>query len=158
MIYIDSWSDLQPYGVQALTGEACRVGYRLLADLTPEAARTFRDLYGLALDAFRGNWNGGSGACASVMLPPGCFADVAAWCLLLQARCPRVGIVYGADTYSGFSVFGQGDDSAAEIQLFDSRVETQRETLKRHVRILRLATDQPGEGTRCTHQMSGRTE
>src|SRR6185437_12156064 len=87
MIAIHNLDDLKQFGIRALTGEACRVGTRILCDLTKEAEEIVCDLLGincvrnLPSTTFSASWNG-SGATGSFMLPHGLFHDLAVWCLI----------------------------------------------------------------------------
>ena len=44
------WRDLAEYGIEVLTGEACRIGARYLCDLDERGARIVRSLMGLLGD------------------------------------------------------------------------------------------------------------
>jgi hypothetical protein len=90
MIYrLHDWHDLRPFGIDVLTGEACRVGTRILCDLTPEGRRIVADLLGVPdhPDGFGVSWNGGK-ADSSILLPRDLWHDLAVWCLL--SRCVEV--------------------------------------------------------------------
>ena len=69
MIYrIRDWNDMRQFGFDALTGESCRLGTRLLFDISPQAQKVLLDFWGLSHDAqektgtgkhaaFRESWN-----------------------------------------------------------------------------------------------------
>jgi hypothetical protein len=88
MIYrLHDWHDLRQFGVEALTGEACRVGTRILCDLTPAGAGIVCDLLGISEGTLADSWNSGK-AVSSIMLPYSLWHDLAVWCLL--SRCVEV--------------------------------------------------------------------
>jgi hypothetical protein len=88
LIYrLHDWHDLRQFGIEALTGEACRVGVRVLCDLTPIGAQIVSDLLGVPEGSFPDAWNGGK-AVSSVLLPRDLWHDLAVWCLL--SRCLEV--------------------------------------------------------------------
>jgi hypothetical protein len=90
LIYrLHDWQDLRQFGIDVLTGEACRVGTRILCDVTDDGMDVVCDLLGLPKSsaAFEPSWNGGK-AVASVMLPRSLWHDLAVWCLL--RRCAEV--------------------------------------------------------------------
>jgi len=72
---INSLRDLESFGIRSLTGEADRLGYRMLCDLTLEGVSIVAETYGLKADAFQPNWN--SGAIASCLLSYGAWRDIA---------------------------------------------------------------------------------
>lgn len=65
---IASWDHLRPFGINALTGEACSVMYRLLCDITEDGKRVIEKCLSCELRPPE-NWN--SGAVGSIMLTPG---------------------------------------------------------------------------------------
>jgi hypothetical protein len=88
MIYrLHDWHDLHPFGIEVLTGEACRVGTRLLSDLTPAGSQIVCDLLGISEGSLADAWNGGK-AVSSILLPRSLWHDLAVWCLL--SRCVEV--------------------------------------------------------------------
>ena len=87
---IHTWSDLSKFGINPLTGEACKYGQRLLCDLSEDGVALVRDLFGLPAvvsdvrDQFPINWNsmvGDKPAIASIMLPRGMFGDICRFAL-----------------------------------------------------------------------------
>ena len=161
MITIHTLRDLEQFGIRALTGEACRVGTRILCDLTFEAEKIVCDLLGInyvsynKYATFPPSWNG-NGASGSFMLPHGLFHDLAVWCLIHKG-CREIMVVRpgAGDGYTwGTEVIGleHGDDAGQWEELRELYV-----SLGKSPRIIKINTNQPGEGTRCTHQMSGRT-
>jgi hypothetical protein len=45
---INCWDDLRPFGIDALTGEACGLSYHLLCDVTQKGKRTIEKALGAA--------------------------------------------------------------------------------------------------------------
>src|SRR5690348_15044203 len=82
--------ELRAFGISPLTGEACRVGARILSDVTEQGRKTVLDLLGLPPDTKLAEaWN--SGGVGSVMIPYDLFPQLRVWCLLLDGA--RVVIV-----------------------------------------------------------------
>lgn len=83
---LQSTRDLQDFGINPLTGEACKFGMRVLCDLTEKG----RDLVctflgGQMIDGFPENWNtqvGNERAVSSVMLTHRTLADLMVFSLL----------------------------------------------------------------------------
>ena len=55
---VSCWDEIRPWGIDALTGEACSLGYRLLCDLTARGRATVERCLGVKIQSE--NWNGGS--------------------------------------------------------------------------------------------------
>jgi hypothetical protein len=142
--------DLENYGINLLTGEACRVGRRVLTDLTERGRRIVADMLGLGDQrGFAENWNsrvGDSPAVASVMLPYSMIRDLMTWCLIHDG-CTA--IIETDDEY----VYGREDSDGTE---WDELVEHCRKYHK-WVRVITLRSG-PSRGTRMVHAMSGRIE
>lgn len=107
---VSCWRDLEPYGIEALTGEACGLSYRILFDLTATGKKTVEKCLGITLTSEP--WNHGRDQdphVASVMLstemlvPLGIFA-------LLDGGCS---IVWFLDdrTLIGFEPNDKSDDA-----------------------------------------------
>jgi hypothetical protein len=157
MISLHNLNDLEQFGIRALTGEACRVGRRILCDVTDQGRKIICDMLGIYNNehVFSESWNG-RGASGSFMLPYGLFPDLAVWCLI-HKPCPEIMLVYpgSGDGYSwGPEVIGRepGDNREQWLEL-----KEMYDRLGKNPRIITIHTNQPGDGTRCTHQMSGRT-
>jgi hypothetical protein len=134
---IRNWNDLEPYGIDALTGEACAYSYRLLCDVTAAGARLIQDCFGVPGDPWPLNapWN--SRGSASIMLPHSMFQPLAVFALI-KAGCPLILVMEDG-------VYGQEEgDNPNDVNFF---IQTGK--LIRQVR-------NPGF-SRHTHAMSGRT-
>ena len=55
---VSCWDEIRPCGIDALTGEACSLGYRLLCDLTARGRAIVERCLGVKIQSE--NWNGGS--------------------------------------------------------------------------------------------------
>lgn len=136
MKHIRNWNDLEPYGIDALTGESCAYGYRLLCDVTKAGAELIRDCFGMPdVPQLASPWN--SRGIASIMLPHEMFQPLAVFALINE-RCPLILVMEDG-------VYGQEpDDNLEHFNWF-----IQSGTLIRQVR-------NPGF-SRHEHAMSGRT-
>ena len=89
---ISSWDHLRPYGIVALTGEACSLMYRILCDLTAKGKQTVERCFGVQIQSE--NWNSGSADdphVASIMLSEETIMPLAVFALL-DAGCREVWI------------------------------------------------------------------
>ena len=69
---VSHWDALEPFGITALTGEACSLGYRLLCNITATGKRIVERCLGVEIQSQ--NWNHGSDDdphVASIMLTRG---------------------------------------------------------------------------------------
>lgn len=160
MISLHNCEDLNQFGIRPLTGEACRVGRRILCDLTDDGRKIVADLLGIENNqhVFAGPWNG-RGATASFMLPYTLLMDLFVWCLIHKG-CIDIAVIHPGEA-RGLSWVGEviGLERGASPQdweLWNSNLEFMKE-IGKSVRRICVHTNQPGEGTRCTHAMSGRT-
>lgn len=142
--------DLERYGINPLTGEACRVGRRILTDLSARGICVVGDLLGIDHRQFPENWNSkvnGEPAVASFMLPYSMIRDLMVWCLI-QDGCTA--IIETDEDY----IYGR--EESDDPQQWDELVAHCRK-YRRHVRTITLK-DGPSLGTRMVHAMSGRAE
>ena len=92
-----------------------------------------------------------------MMLPYSLFRDLAVWCLLVgKYKCEEVYVVTGHE--------GEGYRATNEVAgLCDCTREEWEEHIAFYksvgilVKRIRVRTEHPGDGTRCTHQFTGRT-
>ena len=147
-------NDLRPYGLDVLTGEACRVmgSGRILCDADEPMQKTICDLLGLCWSPglFYEAYNHG-GPWRSFMLPSSIHTELMAW-TLLNNGCSKVMIVTSTETQQcgGVHGFQPGDDP----KQWDRLLESFR-AFGATIRVLSYM-DHPGEGTRNRHAMSGR--
>jgi hypothetical protein len=138
---ISGWRDLEPFGIDALTGEACGLMYRLLCDVTEPGRRIIETCLGCRITPAE-PWNRGtdeSPHIGSVMLsldfllPLGVFA-------LLENGCRTVWLMEDR-TLLGF----EPDDSPESVP---GDLQTRR--------IVRTFSYGGTAGDRNVHAMSGR--
>ena len=89
---ISSWNDLQQFGIIALTGESCGLGYRLLCDVTQRGSRIIARMLGLNELPLPENWNHGDDNdphVGSIMLAPPMLVSVGIFALL-ESGCSEV--------------------------------------------------------------------
>jgi len=160
---IGSWQDLERFGIDALTGEACGYAMRVLCDVTAQGkALIERFLGGSIVIKPESQWNGGTRVdphVGSVLLPYSIFTDLAAFCLLQRAPADEYVVTmynHGACTMDAerYAMYAQldarRDADPAEVRN-DNRDN-------RHITRVWRRSNQPGTGDRNTHMMSGRVE
>lgn len=101
---VSCWDHLRPFGIDALTGEACSLMYRLLCDITEDGKRIIEKCLSCELKPPE-NWN--SGAIGCIMLTPEMLVPIAVFALL-EAGCREVYVVDG-------TVVGIDADDTAEV-------------------------------------------
>ena len=142
--------DLERYGINLLTGEACRVGRRILTDLSARGVCIVSDMLGIDHQQFRENWNsrvGGEPAVASFMLPNSMIRELMVWCLIKDG-CTA--IIETDEDY----IYGREDSDDPEK--WEELVDHCRK-YRKHIRTITLK-DGPSRGNRMVHAMSGRAE
>lgn len=79
MIHITCFADLARFGIQPLSGEADKLGFRILCDLTDNGCDVVRECFGLrdGIELFEDNWNHNEGAIGSCMIPKACIEPLA---------------------------------------------------------------------------------
>lgn len=134
---IACWDDLRAYGINALTGEACSLMYRLLCDITDEGKRVIEKCLSCELKP-PDNWN--SGAVGSIMLTPEMLMPIAVFALL-ENGCREVYVVERA-------VVGMEADDTEEVVARFRRCYGDR--------VGRRFAYHGAYGDRNEHQMTGR--
>ena len=142
---VTSWDDLRPFGIDALTGEACGLGYRLLCDVTAKGKAIVEKCLGTPALALFEQWNAGSKDdphVGSIMLVPEMFTPLAVFAVLesgyRECWVTRNGGVYAIDP----------DDP-------EDAIEAVRRWLG--VEGMRRFSYRGTAGDRNVHVMSGRT-
>jgi hypothetical protein len=136
---IARWSDLESFGIDPLTAEACSLGMRILCDLTAQGRRVIERCLGVEIRSE--NWNSGSKDdphVASVMLVAEMLQPLAVFALL-ESGCREVWIT---------------DRAAFGIEPEDT--EEQVDMMKRCHKPSRRFAYQGAFQDRNQHQMSGR--
>jgi hypothetical protein len=144
---VGCWNDLQPFGVEALTGEACSLSYRILFDVTEKGRKLIGKCFGIPDMKLGEAWNRGTAEAphvGSIMLsqemlvPLGIFA-------LLENGCREVYILNG--TVVGLEPGDPADTLTTMCRVL--KTECSR----------RFSYGGPGAvGDRNVHQMSGRID
>jgi hypothetical protein len=139
--------DLEPFGIQMLTGEACAFSMRLLCDINQKGLDLIQEYLGTGEIEVNSQWkNGDIGGCGerigSMMLPHSVL-----WDLLVFAHLKQ-----------GFTVVRCRHDILVLDD--DDKAHWKREDLSSVYDVVRYydAIGGPRVGTRMVHQMSGRSE
>lgn len=156
-IQIHNWAGLQQFGINPLTGEACKYSMRLLCDLNEDGLALLRDFLGLqtfisgihddANPQFPPNWNSqvnGKPALASIMLARGIYNDLCHFALF------RAGVVWAVRTPAG-DWMGYSEEDVVHYSLTREKLQV-REDWTVH------ANPAPRDsGSRNQHAFTGRT-
>jgi hypothetical protein len=141
---INGWRDLEAYGLDVLTGEACGVCYRLLLDVTAKGRDIIRHCLDLPELKLSEPWNSGtkeSPHIGSIMLAPELFVPISVFALL-DNGCKEVWL------FKNSSLLGiEPTDDPTQVE------HAKLAYLDNTVRYFRYGGD---AGSRNTHQMSGR--
>ena len=138
---VSCWDHLRPYGIDALTGEACSLGYRLLCDLTARGRAIVERCLGVKIQSE--NWNGGpkdDPHVASIMITPDMIVPLAVFALL-ESGCHEVWVT---------------DRIAIGIDPDDSEHDVER--MKRVYKPVRRFAYHGPFRDRNQHQMSARVQ
>lgn len=151
MITLRRWSDLEKYGIEVLTGEACAYGYRLLCDVTTDGEALIKEALGVPNITLAPAWN--SKGIGSVMLSRAMFETLAIFACW-KANCKQVFVMYD-DSVCGV----EADDKDEDVQSFVTFSQGRYcEECHRYGAGggINLTYRNPGY-SRNVHQMSGRT-
>lgn len=80
--WINSWRDLERFGIRYLTGERCRLGRRILCDVTEEGAALLKQVLDVPELTLMKPWN--SGAIGAFMCPTRILQDLALFGLIRE--------------------------------------------------------------------------
>ena len=155
MKQFSSWTDLEPYGIDMLTGESCAYGYRVLCDLTEDGIELVANCLGIQnLEAFKLSlpeaWN--TKGIRSIMLSPGMFQNLSVFACF-DSNCSHAYIMYSG------SVIGveQGDQKYMDGWI-NGHQASYCEACDRYGKGGGIQHRYANPGfSRNTHQMSGRT-
>jgi len=145
---VHTWSDLQQFGINCLTGESCAYGMRLLCDLNEDGRKLVADYHGTNIHSFRSNWNStvdGKPAVASVMLHRDSLQQIAIFAMF------RAGALAAA-VWNGETVPVESDERLAEYENYINNGGSTW-SLRRNPALTSTA---PREGSRNVHAASGR--
>lgn len=144
---LDSWRDLEDYGIIYLTREACGTGQRVLCDLTPEGLDFIQGFFSIEMKPGT-NVNYSQGQIASIMLPVSLYIELLIYALLRENYEIVVHVV-GSGRFRGNNVHGM---SRAE---WEKQRETWNTAYNGDFRVCSRSTA-PGTGLLNRHAMSGR--
>lgn len=122
---LKNWEQLEEYGINALTGEACGYAMRLLCDLNEDGKKLMVNFFGGNIE-FRenSNWNSkvnGKEAIASIMLTRRMFEDIAKFCLL---TIDNFTYVHTANTGFGYNVIYGANQNLNERSMINKITHT----------------------------------
>lgn len=144
---ISSFRDLQNYGINPLTGEACSLSMRTLCDLSDSGRQLLATFLGAPdLDCFPENWNthvGNEAAVCSAMLTRATLRDLCIFALFVKDECTAV--LERGGTFTGLTV----SDEYCERYMSIAREQGSGYTI--HINHAAARTD------RNTHAATGRT-
>ena len=145
---ISCFNDLMPFGIEALTGEACGLSYRLLCDVTETGRRTLVKAFGIPKLTLAEPWNRGTTTephVGSVLLPYEMLVPLAVFSLL-ESGCTEVWIVREG------GVIGIEPNDSTEM------IEANRHLIGERLTRNLAYRGTAGDGDRNVHVMSGRVE
>jgi len=159
---IRCWQDLEQFGIDPLTGEACGYAMRLLCDVTAQGKRLIESFLGGCVEIREGsNWNNGSKDdphVGSVLLSRGMLAELGAFCLLQTTRDSMIVALENGDIaeYTAEDI-AYMRELWSDVDDTDQRFEElfERWSFVKIRRYYRRPNVQTRE--RNTHAMSGRT-
>jgi hypothetical protein len=138
-------ADLRPFGIDALTGEACGLGYRILCDVTEAGRQVVGKMLGVPNLQLAMPWNSGSKTdphVGSLMVSPEFVVPLAVFCLL-ENGC-KVVLLARDNTVHGFKDEA-GETEARVVQVLHGGIQ----------RAFRYGGT---AGDRNVHQFTGRVE
>jgi len=144
---IDSWHDLEQYGIISLTGEACGTGQRLLCDLTPAGVELIESFLTTTIK-IGNNWNRREGQVASIMMPRCLLNDLLIYALLREGYEAVISVT-GNGRYRSHGIHGMS------MAAWEKRRECWNEAYQGKVRLYCGSGTARG-GLLNRHEMSGR--
>jgi hypothetical protein len=138
------WDALREFGIDALTGEACGLGYRLLCDVTRKGKQVLEKCFGIPNLTLPSSWNPGTKEdphVGSIMLAFRMLTPVAVFALL-EGGCTEV--------------FLSGDGTVYGMEPSDDRERCLKNLEVTHKEGLRRSAYRGTAGDRNVHVMSGR--
>ena len=137
-----TWKELEEYGFDLLTGEACGLMYRLLFDVTKQGKKILQNCFGIPELKLNANWNSGDKEnphVGSILLTRDMFVPLAIFALLNSGykECWATGC-------GGVVAFRETD---ADIELW-----------KKQLNVGRRFAFSGTAGDRNRHEMTGRVQ
>lgn len=159
---LSDWHDLEKYGIETLTGEACGIGTRLLCDLSPEGTAIIERMLGITVEPRNNSWNHqGQEGWHSMMIPRSLLKDLLIY--VLAEQYPYVGMVdhRAAGAFMSFYVIGLPNDEARdEWKTHVQKIHMDKGANGENIYYWRLFTSggTARNGTRNRHMFSGRVD
>ena len=155
-LMLDSWHDLERFGIEPLTGEACALGMRTLCDISPVGVELMESFFGIRFAHGNNSWNhSGKDGWKSIMLPRDLFPSVAKFALIYIENCyAAVFVDYRSPNGVWRSYYVQGFETKEEWDEWRLRCDKIYDGNWHAV----FGTGNGKNGTRYQHYMSGRTE
>jgi hypothetical protein len=165
---IDSFRDLEEYGIKYLTGESCAYGLRVLCDVTERGKGLIEAFLGNRVEVIRDkSWNHGNDDdpnIGTVMLTRGMLRDLGAF-ILLYTRLPGEMVVMVESQYGEYPAIFDAEHVArirADLREYgkDGEGKSFWDYIKTiyHVSRYLAKPEQAVGGDRNQHQMSGRLQ
>jgi hypothetical protein len=142
---IHCWRELEPYGIDPLTGEACGLSCRILFDCTENGRKILAKALGIPGLKLAEPWNGGTKDdphVGSILLPQEMLTLVSVFALL----------------ESGSDEVWQHEGGVIGFEPGDSRESRGQQLDWLRPKLVRRYAYQGGAGSRHQHMMSGRIE
>jgi hypothetical protein len=143
---IASWHDLEEYGIDVLTGEACGIGIRVLCQVDPSGKELLDSFLGVQIE-MSGLWNSAGSTpeapIGSLMLPRRLYKDIAIYALLRDGYHVAVERAHVVRAYS----------KKAWHEEFHS---IHRKASWANECVLYFRSTGPGDGLRNRHMFTGR--
>jgi hypothetical protein len=158
-IVINSWRDLEQFGICALTGESDKLGQRILCDLSARGVAAIGEYLGMAPTGLSPNWNsmvGTEPAVHSVLLPRD-YTPLAIFLLLGVARVPYIVTMNGSMIGTDRPQYAEENDRA--IQELMSKKDGNEPPIGWRIpfNLIRNPLPAPDQGLRNVHGFTGRT-
>jgi hypothetical protein len=145
---ISSFRDLEKYGINPLTGEACAYSLRLLCDVNEDGKQLLERYFGNTITIQLGsNWNSkvnNKPAIGSIMLPNSIFQSLATFIAFYAENCFAVILHKGTN-----GIIGCTEEELNEYLSFQPYLDVRRNYAHR-------SNSSITTGDRNIHQMSGR--
>lgn len=158
-ITINSWRDLEQFGINALTGESDKLGQRILCDLSARGVEAINEYFGASvLDGLAPNWNskvGDEPAVRSILLPRD-YTPLAIFLLLGVARVPYIVTMNGSMIGTDRKQYAEENDRAVD-ELMKRSPDEPSLGWRLPYSVIRNPLPPAEQSLRNTHGFTGRT-
>ena len=157
--HLESIRDLEEYGFDLLTGEACGIGMRLLVDVSPEAVKILEEFLSVRFTDENNSWNhSGQDGWKSIMLSRNTIDD-----LLVFVLCREfpyvIKVQHKEAAFTSSFMRGFPDkESFEEFKIRANRLYTTQDEHGETVYNYRVYYNSGTAGTRNRHVFSGRVD